>query len=88
MRLSILMLIPVVLLTAMCSMYAADPASPTLDPEAVDFFEKKIRPVLIEQCYECHSEQAKLDGKLKGGLLLDSRHRFEPPADYQAATHL
>jgi hypothetical protein len=36
----------------------------------VDFFEKKIRPVLVERCYKCHSAQAK---KPKGGLLLDTR---------------
>src|SRR5437763_1651003 len=35
-----------------------------------EFFEKKIRPVLSQQCYKCHSASAK---KLKGGLLLDSR---------------
>ena len=39
-------------------------------PEQVAFFEAKIRPVLIESCYECHSATAK---KIKGGLLLDSR---------------
>jgi hypothetical protein len=39
-------------------------------PSGVDFFEKKVRPVLVERCFECHSGQAK---KLKGGLLLDSR---------------
>ena len=38
--------------------------------EQVAFFEKKIRPVLVEQCYECHSAEAK---KVKGGLLLDTR---------------
>src|SRR5688572_510533 len=36
----------------------------------VDFFERKIRPVLVERCYECHSAQAE---KLKGGLLLDTK---------------
>src|SRR5438046_2793641 len=35
-----------------------------------DFFEKKIRPVLVENCYECHSASSK---KLKGGLRLDGR---------------
>ncbi|MEM0897276.1 MAG: DUF1553 domain-containing protein [Verrucomicrobiota bacterium] len=34
------------------------------------FFEKKIRPVLVEACYECHSVEA---GKRKGGLYLDNR---------------
>ncbi|MCI0539449.1 MAG: DUF1553 domain-containing protein [Verrucomicrobiales bacterium] len=41
-----------------------------LPPEQVQFFERRIRPVLAEHCYECHSAQAK---KLKGGLLLDSK---------------
>lgn len=34
------------------------------------FFEQKIRPLLVEHCYSCHSTSAK---KVKGGLLLDSR---------------
>jgi hypothetical protein len=40
------------------------------DAEGVAFFEKKIRPVLVERCYECHSAQAK---RLKGSLYLDSK---------------
>ncbi|WP_339748988.1 DUF1549 domain-containing protein [uncultured Rubinisphaera sp.] len=36
----------------------------------VEFFEKKIRPVLVKHCYECHSVEA---SAVKGGLLLDSR---------------
>ena len=43
-------------------------AAPTKD--GVEFFEKYIRPVLAESCYECHSAQAR---KLKGKLLLDSQ---------------
>ncbi len=35
-----------------------------------DFFERKIRPVLVERCYKCHSERGE---GVKGGLLLDSR---------------
>ncbi len=41
-----------------------------LDHHAVAFFEKSIRPVLIEHCYECHSNSAK---EIGGGLRLDSR---------------
>ncbi len=37
------------------------------------FFESKIRPVLVEKCYGCHSAEAKAKGKLKGGLYLDTR---------------
>jgi hypothetical protein len=51
---------------------AADPA-PKLDPAAVEFFEKKIRPVLTQHCAGCHSADAEKKGKLKGGLYLDSR---------------
>ena len=40
------------------------------NPNGLDFFEKKIRPVLIERCYECHSSSS---SKLKGGFLLDTR---------------
>lgn len=45
---------------------------PTAAPTAADveFFEKKVRPVLFERCFRCHSVEAK---KQKGGLLLDSR---------------
>jgi len=40
------------------------------DTKGHEFFESKIRPALIEHCYECHSQDAK---KIKGGLLLDTR---------------
>ena len=36
----------------------------------VEFFESRIRPVLIRHCYECHSAAS---SELKGGLRLDSR---------------
>jgi hypothetical protein len=55
---------------------AADPkAAPTIKatPEQVTFFETKIRPVLAENCYKCHSTRAK---KVKAGLLIDSRARL------------
>ena len=37
--------------------------------EALAHFEKRIRPVLVEHCYQCHSAAAK---KLEGELRLDS----------------
>src|SRR5437660_722186 len=46
------------------------PAKKELSQAELDFFEKKIRPVLADNCYGCHSAQAK---KPKGGLMLDSR---------------
>ena len=42
-------------------------ASPTA--EQVEFFERTIRPVLVERCYECHNSS----DKAKGGLALDWR---------------
>jgi len=49
-------------------------------PSAQDlaFFENKVRPLLAEHCYECHSERAK---KVKGGLLLDSKMGWEEGGD-------
>ena len=41
--------------------------------ESAEFFEKRIRPVLSEQCYKCHSSTSE---KLKGGLMLDSREAW------------
>ena len=43
------------------------------DPKGIAFFESKIRPVLVESCYECHSAAAIQANKLRGGLLLDTR---------------
>ena len=45
-------------------------ADPTVDRERLDFFESKIRPVLVQHCYECHAADSK---KIRGGLLVDSR---------------
>lgn len=48
------------------------------NPEQLEFFEAKVRPVLIEHCYNCHSTEAE---KLKGGLLLDSREGWQTTGD-------
>src|SRR5690349_12812728 len=34
----------------------------------MEFFEAKVRPVLVEKCFSCHGAE-----KQKGGLRLDSR---------------
>jgi hypothetical protein len=39
--------------------------------EGAAFFEKKIRPVLVTECYGCHSTET--GKKVRGGLALDSR---------------
>ena len=52
------------LIASAAPVFAADPT-----PEQLDFFEKKIRPILANNCYSCHSEEA---GKKKGGMHLDT----------------
>jgi len=52
------------------SLLCAIAVAPTQADDQIDFFEKKIRPVLSERCYKCHSASSE---KLKGGLLLDNR---------------
>src|SRR5688572_12663313 len=42
---------------------AADPS-----PDDLDFFEKRVRPVLVQHCFKCHG-----DKKQEAGLRLDSR---------------
>src|SRR5262245_29770524 len=46
---------------------AADTAPTAAD---VEFFEKRIRPLLVDRCFECHADHGK---GVKGGLHLDSR---------------
>ena len=70
------MLRPALVVTLLVSSFLiAGPAARAADPDAkaLDFFETKIRPVLVEQCYKCHSEEAAKEKKLKGGFKLDSK---------------
>jgi cytochrome c553 len=65
-----------VLVTAGHPASAADaekPPAPAQSAEGLAFFESKIRPVLVEQCYSCHSADAKAKKKLKARLYLDTR---------------
>ena len=39
------------------------------DAKNLEFFEAKIRPVLVKHCYECHADNGK---EAKGGLFLDT----------------
>jgi hypothetical protein len=45
----------------------ANPAK--LTPEQAEFFQKKIRPIFSEHCYDCHSAET----RSAGGLRLDDR---------------
>ncbi len=45
--------------------------------DGIEFFEKQVRPILIERCYECHSQEK----KIKGGLRLDTKAGWEQGGD-------
>ena len=45
-------------------------------PEQLEFFEKSVRPVLVEQCYKCHGPE-----KQKGDLRVDSREALVKGSD-------
>src|SRR5262249_729276 len=47
-------------------------------PEGVEFFEKKIRPVLVNNCYKCHSAAA---DKIRGGLSMETRDAMRKGGD-------
>ena len=49
--------------------FAAAQQQVQLSPQELEFFEAKIRPALIEYCYDCHSAEA----KVKGGLQVDGK---------------
>lgn len=56
----------------------SDAAEPLSSSEQLEFFEKKIRPILVKHCYECHSVESK---DLGGNLLLDSRDTLRKGGD-------
>ncbi|WP_395748657.1 PSD1 and planctomycete cytochrome C domain-containing protein [Prosthecobacter sp.] len=61
------------LLLAPASLMAADAAETAhagISPDQLQFFEKNIRPVLVQSCYKCHSAES---SKVKGGLTLDTK---------------
>ena len=67
-HLNMLRLLP--LLTALgptAMLHAAEaPAEAKMDPAGLEFFEKNVRPIFTERCYECHSKEK---GVSKGGLI-------------------
>src|SRR5438128_1121482 len=65
--------LPIVLCLVASGVAADEPGA-----AGIEFFEKRIRPVLVEHCYRCHSTQAKSP---KGGLLLDTRDALRKGGD-------
>src|SRR4051812_36647588 len=54
----------------LATFFAAAPVSRAADGDGIEFFESKVRPILAERCYRCHSVGS---GKAKGQLQLDTR---------------
>lgn len=64
---------PAVKLLALFVLFGFTTAFPAAEPgkvdlQAIEFFEKKVRPVLVDNCVRCHG-----DKKAMGGLRLDSK---------------
>lgn len=76
--LSFLVLLAVVLVGA-APICAAEPAVQP-SPEAVRFFESRVRPVLVDNCFKCHG-----DKKQRGNLRVDSRAALMSGGDQGAA---
>jgi len=55
---------------------------PEFSEADLEFFEKQVRPLLVQHCYECHSKTSK---RLEGGLRLDSRAAVLAGGDTEAS---
>jgi hypothetical protein len=53
-----------------------------LDEQELDFFERSVRPILVENCLECHGTSRK---RPRGGLRLDHRDGWALGGDQGAA---
>ena len=49
-----------------------------ISSEQLNFFESKIRPVLVKECYGCHSAKT---GATKGGLMVDTKDALRMGGD-------
>ncbi len=60
------------------ALVAVVPDGTATKPEAVAYFESKVRPILVERCYQCHSAGAE---KLRGNLSLDTKAGWQKGGD-------
>lgn len=63
--------------------FAPCQADEQFSQENLEFFEAKIRPILVTHCYACHSKDSK---EIKGGLRLDTRAGMRQGGESGAAT--
>ena len=70
----------VFVLTWMCLAVSVQGESPTA--RELDFFERQIRPMLVQHCYECHGKEA-----VEGGLRLDRYEQLLQGGDIVSAAN-
>src|SRR5262245_5977532 len=63
---------------ASCLLMLAVTGTAAAQEAGIEFFETKVRPVLVEHCYKCHSHKA---AKHRGGLYVDSRDGLRKGGD-------
>ena len=68
------------LLATSAALALAQDPSPAPSAEDIEFFEKEVRPVLVQSCQKCHG-----DRKQEGGLRLDSRESLLKGGDSGSA---
>jgi hypothetical protein len=68
--------IPLLVWGAVAALLVQSPLTGAAEP-GTEFFEKKIRPVLVQHCYSCHS----VAKKQRGGLVLDGRDGLRKGGD-------
>jgi len=61
---------PALVLALFAAAFSLAAEAPQPSKEGLEFYEKNIRPILYDRCYECHSADK---NSSKGGLILDSR---------------
>ena len=66
----VLLAVVTILVGSAQGVLAAESGDIDYSPEQLKFFESKIRPVLVEQCYRCHAIEGQA---IRGGLQVDSR---------------
>ncbi|MEM9017327.1 MAG: DUF1549 domain-containing protein, partial [Verrucomicrobiota bacterium] len=68
---------------ALAGSASEEPQLPSFPPDQLAFFENEIRPVLAENCYQCHAAK-----KAETGLRLDSRDAILRGSDYRKVIDL
>lgn len=75
--------LPLMVLAAGIAMVGAEEGMPSFDAAQIEFFEKKVRPLLAESCLDCHTGT-----KAKVGLQLNHRAGWLKGSDYREVVDL